>query len=89
MGLSERLKAPGETPPPVASPGTGARPTTSRHVTLFWEALRARLHQQLIARLDLSSIEKLPPEQVTRQLHEVIAQLMTEAGEWSTRRCRS
>ena len=79
MGLTERLKTP-ESPPPLTPGVTGPR-QTNRHVTLFWEALRTRLHQQLISRLDLSSIEKLPPEQVTRQLHEIIAQLMAEAGD--------
>jgi pilus assembly protein CpaF len=75
MGLSERLKtleALGMAPPVVAS----SRPTPG-----FWEALKARLHEQLVAKLDLTTIDKLPPAQVTQQLHHIIAELMAEVGD--------
>jgi pilus assembly protein CpaF len=75
MGLSERLKtleALGMAPPVVPS----SRPTPA-----FWEGLKSRLHEQLVAKLDLSTIDKLPPAQVTQQLQQIIAELMAEVGD--------
>jgi pilus assembly protein CpaF len=73
MGLSERLKtleALGMAPPPISA--------TSRPTPGFWEGLKARLHEQLVAKLDLTTIDKLPPAQVTQQLQQIIAELMSE-----------
>jgi pilus assembly protein CpaF len=80
MGLTERLKtleALGVAPAGVAS----ARPAIVDKVPGFWEALKARLHEQLVEKLDLSTIDKLPPVQVTRQMQQIIAELMNEVGE--------
>src|SRR5262252_1035193 len=77
MGLSNRyktLEALGLGP----VGGANATPVPVFKTPAFLKALRARLHEQLVARLDLSTIEKLPPAQVTRQLQEIIGELMTE-----------
>jgi pilus assembly protein CpaF len=74
MGLTERLKtleALGLAPAVVDR----SRPTPD-----FWDGLKARLHEQLVARLDLSTIDKLPPVQVTQQLQQIIAELLNEVG---------
>ncbi|HVR63983.1 MAG TPA: CpaF family protein, partial [Polyangia bacterium] len=42
---------------------------------------KARLHELLIAKLDLSSLEKLPREQLAGQLQETVMGLMAEAGD--------
>jgi pilus assembly protein CpaF len=76
MGLSQRLKtleALGMAAPAAVA---NARPTPG-----FWEALKARLHEQLVAKLDLSTLDKLPPAQVTQQLQQIIAELMLEVGD--------
>jgi pilus assembly protein CpaF len=85
MGLTERLKtleALGVVPASVASP----KPANRQLSPGFWEALKARLHEQLIAKLDLSTIDKLPPAQLTQQLQEIIAELMAEAGDLALNR---
>jgi pilus assembly protein CpaF len=77
MGLTERLKtleALGVAPAGVAN----SRPVTGEKVHGFWDALKARLHEQLVAKLDLSTIDKLPPVQVTQQLQQIIAELIAE-----------
>jgi len=77
MGLSQRyktLEALGLAPLGAAT----ATPTKLVKTPTFLKALRARLHEQLVARLDLSTIDKLPPAQVTRQLQEIIGEIMTE-----------
>jgi pilus assembly protein CpaF len=77
MGLSQKYKT-------LEALGLGpvgranATPAVIFKTPAFFQALRARLHEQLVARLDLSTIEKLPPEQVTRQLQEIIAEIMSE-----------
>jgi pilus assembly protein CpaF len=79
MGLTERLRtleALGVAPPGVAD----ARPATGQKTHAFWEPLKARLHEQLVAKLDLSTIDKLPPLQVTQQLQQIIGELMGEVG---------
>src|SRR5882672_6955875 len=79
MGLTERLRtleALGVAPPGVAT----SRPEHGEKTHAFWEPLKARLHEQLVARLDLSTIDKLPPLQVTQQLQQIIAELMEEVG---------
>jgi pilus assembly protein CpaF len=74
MGLTERLKT-------LESLGLApANVDRSRPTPAFWEGLKARLHEQLVARLDLSTIDKLPPVQVTQQLQHIIAELMDEVG---------
>src|SRR6266403_861393 len=79
MGLSERLKtleALGMAPVAVPS----SRPVSAEKAPGLWEALKARLHEQLVAQLDLSTIDKLPPAQVTQQLQQIIGELMAEIG---------
>jgi pilus assembly protein CpaF len=79
MGLTERLKtleALGVAPPGVSS----ARPDMAGEKHAFWEPLKARLHEQLVAKLDLTTIDKLPPIQVTQQLQQIIGELMSEVG---------
>jgi len=80
MGLSERLKtleALGMAPAIVVS----SRPANAEKAPGLWEALKARLHEQLVGKLDLSTIDKLPPAQVTQQLQQIIAELMAEIGD--------
>ncbi len=77
MGLSQKFKT-------LEALGLGpvgranAMPANVVKTPVFLTALRARLHEQLVTRLDLSTIEKLPPAQVTRQLQEIIGEIMTE-----------
>ena len=80
MGLSERLKtleALGMAPAAVVS---SSRPANGEKAPGFAEALKSRLHEQLVAQLDLSTIDKLPPAQVTQQLQQIIGELMSEIG---------
>jgi pilus assembly protein CpaF len=77
MGLSQKFKtleALGLAPVGRAN----AMPANIVKTPAFLTALRARLHEQLVTRLDLSTIEKLPPAQVTRQLQEIIGEIMSE-----------
>ena len=77
MALSQRFKtleALGLAPVGPAS----ATPASIVKTPAFLKALKARLHEQLVARLDLSTIDKLPPVQLTRQLQEIIGEIMTE-----------
>jgi pilus assembly protein CpaF len=79
MGLTERLKtleALGVAPAGVAN----ARPVIGEKAHGFWDSLKARLHEQLVAQLDLATIDKLPPAQVTQQLQQIIGELMSEIG---------
>jgi pilus assembly protein CpaF len=79
MGLLERLKQNGEPPPAIPSNVNGAPGPERRVSPELWEGLKARLHEQLIEKLDLASIEKLPREQLVVELQEAIMGLLGES----------
>jgi pilus assembly protein CpaF len=81
MGLLERLKQGGEPTGAAPSNLNGALPSDRRVSSELWEGLKARLHEQLIAKLDLASIEKLPREQLVAELQEAIIGLLGETIE--------
>jgi pilus assembly protein CpaF len=78
MGLLERLKqAPtGNTP----APGTTGAATSYQQVTTeVFNAIKGELHQQLIEKLDLNTLDKLPREQLAEQLRFSIGGLLASA----------
>jgi pilus assembly protein CpaF len=78
MGLLERLKSGGQTLPSAAS-GAGA-PTDYKQVTPeAYDGLKAQLHQQLIEKLDLSSIDKMPREQLNEELKLTVTAILASA----------
>jgi pilus assembly protein CpaF len=81
MGLAERLKQTSEIGPAPAVV-SGARPVNRQMIApVGWETLKARLHEQLVAKLDLGTVDQLPPEQLVQQLQEIIAGLLADAGD--------
>jgi pilus assembly protein CpaF len=78
MGLLERLKSGGQTLPSAAS-GAGA-PADYKQVTPeAYDGLKAQLHQQLIEKLDLSSFDKMPREQLNEELKLTITAILASA----------
>jgi len=78
MGLLERLKSGGQTLPSAAS-GAGA-PTDYKQVTPeAYDGLKAQLHQQLIEKLDLSSVDKMPREQLNEELKLTVTAILASA----------
>jgi pilus assembly protein CpaF len=70
MRLGDRLHAGTTLTPPVV--GEAAAGTV-------YQGVKARLHNQLIDRIDLSKLEALSPEQVRLQLRGVIAGMISDA----------
>jgi pilus assembly protein CpaF len=77
MGLIERLRQNGERAGAVGV----ARAANQQVSPEVWGALKTRLHEQLIAKLDLAAIEKLPREQLVEELRVAIAALLAEAAD--------
>ena len=65
---------------PVASAAVAAAPVAASMATVSgsYYALKTRLHQQLIARIDLVAAEAMPAEQLRSQLREVLLGLLAE-----------
>src|SRR5262245_26656708 len=77
MGLLERLKQSGDTAAPF--PAALGAPAAERRVSPeLWEGLKARLHEQLISKLDLATVEKLPREQLVEELQAAIVAMLGE-----------
>jgi pilus assembly protein CpaF len=77
MGLIERLKL--STDGSAASASVAdSRPVNQQVSPELWGALKARLHEQLIAKLDLASVEKLPRDQLTEELRVAIVGMLGE-----------
>jgi pilus assembly protein CpaF len=85
MGLRDRLKG----PPPGALPTNIPRPPSQTDVTALQRApqlsgisvdiyqnLKHELHQKLIEKLDLRTIEKLPREQLRDELRLILSNLL-------------
>jgi pilus assembly protein CpaF len=75
MGLTERLKS-----NTGAVPVAGGAPANYQQVTPeAYGAIKGQLHQQLIEKLDLSTIDKLPKEQLVEQLRVTVTGLLAAA----------
>jgi pilus assembly protein CpaF len=85
MGLRDRLKG----PPPGALPAPAPRPMAPADATALTQAtaltgisidiyqnLKHELHQKLIEKLDLRTIEKLPREQLRDELRLILSSLL-------------
>ena len=85
MGLRDRLKG----PPPGVLPANIPRPPSQTDVTTLQHApqlsgisvdiyqnLKHELHQKLIEKLDLRTIEKLPREQLRDELRLILSSLL-------------
>jgi pilus assembly protein CpaF len=81
MGLADRLKMTTELPVPAPAAANTVRPTGRQAVPGGWEGLKSRLHEKLIAKLDLTTVDKLPPEELAAQLQETIIGLIAEMGD--------
>jgi pilus assembly protein CpaF len=78
MGLLERLKS----GPGAAAPagGTASAPADHQQTTTeVFNAIKGQLHQQLIESLDLTSVDKLPREQLHEQLRFTVTGLLSAA----------
>src|SRR4029079_2171719 len=78
MGLLERLKQ-GQ-PLASATPALagGTRANNQQLAPELWGTLKAQIHEQLIEKLDLSSIDKMPREQLVEELRGAIALMLAE-----------
>jgi pilus assembly protein CpaF len=77
MGLLERLKA---GPGVGGTTGPAGGPTDYQQVTPeVFNAIKGQLHQQLIEKLDLKTIDKLPREQLAEQLRFTVTGLLGAA----------
>ena len=74
MGLSERIRQRAEGAAPSAQPGA---PGVDGQV---FNELKSQLHQSVIRRLDLKSLEKLSLETLQSQLREVIAPMLVDTN---------
>src|SRR5579872_1723313 len=80
MGLVDRLKQVSDaaaTPAPAAN----ARTNNRQLAAPVWETLKGRLHEQLITKLDLASMERLPRDQRLHELQTIITELMDATGD--------
>src|SRR5499427_1168170 len=80
MGLRDRLKK-ADAPPPRTTPagGVGAltpSPSWTGITTEVYQNLKHELHQKLIEKIDLQTIEKLPREQLRDELRLILNQLL-------------
>ena len=80
MGLRDRLKK-ADAPPPRTTPagGVGAltpSPSWTGITTEVYQNLKHELHQKLIEKLDLGTIEKLPREQLRDELRLILSSLL-------------
>jgi pilus assembly protein CpaF len=77
MGLIERLKS----GPAGNSIGIGPAPAGDyqQASSELFNAIKAQLHQQLIEALDLSSVDKMPREQLQEQLRLTVTGLLSAA----------
>jgi pilus assembly protein CpaF len=80
MGLRDRLKK-ADVPPPRTTPagGVGAltpNPSWTGITTEVYQNLKHELHQKLIEKLDLGTIEKLPREQLRDELRLILSSLL-------------
>jgi pilus assembly protein CpaF len=82
VGLLERLKRTGisNTPTPGLAAGEGATRIVTQQVSSdIWEGIKSDLHEQLIEKLDLSSIDRLPREQLVAELRGSIIAMLAAA----------
>jgi pilus assembly protein CpaF len=76
MGLIERLKS-GPAPAPVA--GSSAPADYQQASSEVFNAIKSTLHQQLIEKLDLTTVDKLPREQLHEQLRLTVTSMLSSA----------
>jgi pilus assembly protein CpaF len=60
--------------PPVHVAGPPAPPPSSEH-QLYFQQMKARIHQQLVARLDVQNLRSLPPDVVRQEVRLLIKEL--------------
>jgi pilus assembly protein CpaF len=80
MGLRDRLKK-ADAPPPRTTPAGGVgsltpSPSWTGITTEVYQNLKHELHQKLIEKLDLGTIEKLPREQLRDELRLILSSLL-------------
>jgi pilus assembly protein CpaF len=76
MGLRERLKQ--QTPPvPGATPALGVATAYQTISPEIYHDLKGELHQRLIDKLDLKTIEKLPREQLLEELRVILGSILS------------
>jgi pilus assembly protein CpaF len=76
MGLLERLKQTPATSPAVAAVRTALLP--HQVSPELWSNLKGQLHSQLIEKIDLASLDKLPREQLGAELRLTITGMLAE-----------
>jgi len=69
MGLHERLKS-------RSADATAAESIAFEGASQHFHDLKAQLHRQLVDQLDLTSMEKLPPDELQAQLKSVLSRLL-------------
>ena len=72
-----RTATPAAGVPAPAAIASGA-PVQAAKVSSHYYALKTRLHQSLIARIDLAAAEAMPPDQLRLQLREVLQDLIQQ-----------
>ncbi|HEY0709878.1 MAG TPA: CpaF family protein [Polyangia bacterium] len=79
MGLLERLKQVPQRGPAVTTGGSAPAP---QQVSLeLWGNLKARLHEQLIEKIDLATLDKLPRHQLSEELRITISAMLGEIAD--------
>ena len=79
MGLLERLKQPAGSGPNTNT--SGAFALTQQVSPELWGNLKGRLHEQLIEKLDLTSLDRIPQEQLAAELRLTISAMLAEIPE--------
>ena len=76
MGLRDRLNKPDRTTAPTGVPVLNPATSLSGISITVYQDLKHELHQKLIEKLDLSTIEKLPRSQLHDELRLILSGLL-------------
>src|SRR5438045_1910279 len=77
MGLRERLKQQSPAAPGAGTPAFGAPASYGTISPEIYHDLKGELHQRLIDKLDLKTIEKLPREQLREELRVILGSILS------------
>ncbi|NBQ69916.1 MAG: CpaF family protein [Nitrosomonadaceae bacterium] len=77
MSIRDRLQRWGESDTPVPEQLFVMEDSLKLEKSSFHE-LKSRIHQKLLDRVDLSVMEKLPPDRLTNELRTLVEQLLSE-----------
>ncbi|MDN5882105.1 MAG: CpaF family protein, partial [Nitrosospira sp.] len=74
MSIRDRLQSVKQT----EAAGQNPAPVTALHHIPAYQELKARVHQKLIDRMDLTVVESLPPERLLTEIKNLVERLLVE-----------